>query len=369
MKIVHTEASGGWGGQEMRILSEAAGMIARGHEVTLVCPPDAAIFAAAPGYGVPVVPLPIGRKRLPNLLAFRRWLAERQRQIDIVNAHSSTDSWLAALACATMTDAPPLIRTRHLSTPVNTSPTTRWLYQGACRHVVVTGEAIRQQLVRDNGYDPASITSIPTGIDLARFVPRDRAAARRELGLDVGATYVGILATLRDWKGHTVLFDALDRLKDSHPSLRLLVVGDGPYRDRLDARLAAIGLAGRVDFVGHRKDAERWLNALDVFALPSWGDEGVSQALMQAMASELPIVTTPVGSLTEVIHDGETGLVVPPRDPDALAAAIIRLLRDRECAARLAAAARRLALERCGLDTMLDRMEALFRRFARPERA
>ncbi len=364
MRILHTEASCGWGGQEIRILTEARGLIRRGHRVELVCPAEATIFGAAADYGVPVRALPIGRKNLRGLFALRAFLgAER---FDVVNTHSSTDSWLAALACRTIADGPPIVRTRHLSTPVNRSRGTRWLYERGCAHVVVTGEALKRQLVADNGFPEAHMTSVPTGIDLQRFHPRDRNAARAALGLPAAAVYVGILATLRDWKGHTVLFDALGHLLSARPELRLLIIGDGPYRDRLDARAAALGITDRIDFVGHRSDAEQWLAALDVFALPSWGDEGVSQALMQAMACALPIVTTPVGSLTEVIHDGKTGLIVPPRDAVALAAAIGRLLDQPQLAARLGQAARQLAEERCGEALMLDRMEAIFRRFGRP---
>lgn len=363
MKILHTEASCGWGGQEIRILTEARGLIGRGHQVELVCPAEAQIYAAAPDYGVPVRALPIGRKNLRGLLELHGFL--RQRHFDVVNTHSSTDSWLAALACRTFADAPPVVRTRHLSTPVNRGWATRWLYEHGCAHVVVTGEALKKQLETDNGFPADHMTSVPTGIDTVRFSPCDRDAVRAALGLPVAAVYVGILATLRDWKGHTVLFDALSQLLPARPELRLLVIGDGPYRDRLDARASALGLSEYIDFVGHRTDAELWLAALDVFTLPSWGDEGVSQALMQAMACALPIVTTPVGSLTEVIHDGKTGLIVPPRDAQALAAAIVSLLDDPQLAARLGKAARRLAEERCGEALMLDRMEAIFRRFGR----
>lgn len=366
MHIVHTEASLGWGGQEIRVLSEARGLIRRGHRVTLLCPERAQIYTAAPDYGVPAVALPIYKKRLPDFFALRRWLAGHGRQVDVLNTHSSTDSWLAALACRTLADAPPIVRTRHLSTPVNGSRGTRWLYEQACAHVVVTGEKLKEQLVRDNGFAAGHLTSIPTGIDTERFQPRARLAARAALGLDPAATYVGILATLRDWKGHTVLFEALASLLPRRPGLRLLVVGDGPYRDRLDLKAEALGVVGAIDFVGHRLDAEAWLNAADLFALPSWGDEGVSQALMQAMATALPIVTTPVGSLTEVIHDGETGLIVPPRDAPALAGAIDRLLSDAALAQRLGTAARALAVARCGEERMLERMEAVFRRYGRP---
>lgn len=364
MRILHTEASCGWGGQEIRILTEARGLIRRGHQVELVCPAEARIFAEAQSYDVPVHALDIGKKRLGPLLAMRRFLAAHR--FDVINTHSSTDSWLAALACKALADPPPIVRTRHLSTPVNRSRSTRWLYEKGCAHVVVTGEALKAQLVRDNGFPPDHLTSVPTGIDLERFRPQPREQARAALGLAGDTLYVGILATLRDWKGHTVLFDALTQLLPARPNLRLLIIGDGPYRDRLDARAEALGIADRLDFVGHRHDAERWLPALDVFALPSWGDEGVSQALMQAMACALPIVTTPVGSLTEVIHDGATGLIVPPRDAVALAAAIDDLLGDPALAARLGKAARELAVARCGETLMLDRMEALFRRYGRP---
>lgn len=358
MKILHTEASCGWGGQEIRILTEARGMIRRGHDVHLVCPAEARIFKEAAAYDVPVTALPIGRKRLGPLLAMRRFLAGHR--FDVVNTHSSTDSWLAAVACRTLVGAPAIVRTRHLSTAVNNSWTTRWLYEKACAHVVVTGEALKAQLVRDNGFTAARLTSVPTGIDLDRFQPLPRNAARKALGLPEDSVYVGILATLRDWKGHTVLFEALSLLLPAIPALRLLIIGDGPYRDRLDLRAKALGITDRIDFVGHRDDAEKWLPALDVFALPSWGDEGVSQALMQAMACALPIVTTPVGSLTEVIHDGQTGLIVPPRNPQALADAIADLLGHPDKAASLGAAARALAESRCGESLMLDRMEEIF---------
>lgn len=364
MKILHTEASCGWGGQEIRILTEARGLIRRGHQVELVCPAEARIFTEAPAYGVPVHPLDIGKKRLGPLLAMRAFL--RDHRFDVINTHSSTDSWLAALACKSLADAPAIVRTRHLSTAVNGARSTRWLYEKGCAHVVVTGEALKAQLIRDNGYPPGQLTSVPTGIDLERFRPQARAEARAALGLREDIIYIGILATLRDWKGHTVLFDALTQLLPQRPNLRLLIIGDGPYRDRLDARAEALGITDQLDFVGHRTDAERWLPALDVFALPSWGDEGVSQALMQAMACALAIVTTPVGSLTEVIHDGTTGLIVPPRDANALAAAIDALLDDPALARRLGQAARELAVARCGETLMLDRMEAIFRRYGRP---
>ena len=125
LNVVHTEASTGWGGQELRILTEMEGMARRGHRLHLVAPANAQIVAAARARGLSVEALPIEWKRLPGLVAMRRWLARHAIEFDVINAHSSTDAWLAALARTTLPGAPALVRTRHLSTPVNRLPTTR----------------------------------------------------------------------------------------------------------------------------------------------------------------------------------------------------------------------------------------------------
>ena len=126
LHILHTEASLGWGGQEIRILTEAEGMIARGHHVTLIAPAEANIRREGEARGIPTLALPIGKKRLSGLFALRNWL--KNNRCDVINTHSSTDTWLAALACATMSDAPPLVRTRHISAPVPDNFSSRWLY-------------------------------------------------------------------------------------------------------------------------------------------------------------------------------------------------------------------------------------------------
>lgn len=356
MRIVHTEASCGWGGQEIRILTEAQGLIGRGHHISLLCPTEAPILHEAERYGVPAEALPIGRKNLHGLLAMRRWL--KSHPVDVINTHSSTDTWLAALACAFSANAPAIVRTRHISAAVPANASTRWLYTRATRHIVTTGEKLKAQLVADNGFPAARITSVPTGIDTERFRPADRAAARRELGLSEHNRIVGIVATLRSWKGHEYLLDAFADL--DAPGWQLLIIGDGPRRKALEEKVVAMSLGGRVCFAGHQRNTERWLQALDIFCLPSYANEGVPQALLQAMLVGLPIVTTPVGSITEAVDDGETALIVPPRDASALAAALSRLIADTGLAARLGEAAHAKALKQFGLATMLDRMESVF---------
>ena len=342
------------------MLEEASGMIQRGHRVTLLCPREARIYAEAPARGVPVVALPIARKGLPGLYAMRGWL-ERQR-CDVLNSHSSTDSWLAALALAGMRARPALVRTRHISAPIPDNFATRWLYQSATRHIVTTGERLRLQLIRDNRYRPESIDSVPTGIDLERYAPANRAQAKARLGLDPAQACIGIVATLRSWKGHRYLLEACAALKQ--PDARLLIVGDGPMREQLQQQVAQLGLTQRVLMPGNQAEVTPWLQAMDVFALPSYANEGVPQALMQAMAAGVPVVSTPVGSIDELVRDGATGLMVPPRDTAALRAAIERLLAEPQLRERLAQAALAWVRERYSRERMLDRMEAIFVRAA-----
>ena len=357
MNIVHTEASCGWGGQEIRILEESRGLIERGHAVCVLCPTESRIYAEGPKRGVPTIALPIGRKNLKGLFALRRWL--KQNPVDVINTHSSTDSWLAALACLTLKNAPPIVRTRHISSPIPNNWASRWLYTKAVRHVVTTGEALRQQVIEQTGANPSRVTSVPTGIDPDRFKPGDKREARIKLGLDPDTNYIGIVATLRSWKGHIYLLEAFAQL--NAPGWKLLIVGDGPYRSVLEQKSAELGLSKKVLFTGQQHNPEDWMRAMDIFCLPSYANEGVPQALMQAMFTGLPVISTPVGAITEAIQDGLTGLIVPPRDATALAAAVSRLMLDADLAARLGATARTMAVERFSREALLDSMEKIFR--------
>jgi glycosyltransferase involved in cell wall biosynthesis len=356
---LHTESSCGWGGQELRILEESRGMASRGHAVTIAAPAESRIVPEALARGLNAVALPIARKRPGGIASLYRWL--KSNPVDVINTHSSTDSWLAALACAMpmYREAPPIVRTRHISASVPDNRATRWLYVSATRHVVTTGETLRRELIEKNGFPADRITSVPTGIDTARFAPGDRAAARRALDLPPGATLVGIVATLRSWKGHRFLLEAFAGI--ARRDCLLVIVGDGPQRANLESQIAQLNLGERVRMAGNQADVLPWLHALDVFALPSYANEGVPQALVQAMLCGLACVTTGVGSIGEAAVDGQTALVIAPQDADALRRALLSLIEAPEVRNRLGAAARLHCESRFGFERMLDRMEDVFR--------
>ena len=231
---------------------------------------------------------------------------------------------------------------------------------------VTTGEALKQQLVRDNGFPAERIVSISTGIDLTHFAPpasaASKAATRLRLKLPQDKTIIGIVATLRSWKGHRFLIEAFATLKraDTH----LLIVGDGPQQEALQTLIREHGLTAQATLPGNQTDVVPWLQAMDIFALPSYANEGVPQSILQAFACALPVVTTHAGAIGEVAIDNDTALIVPMQDAAALATGLTRLLDDSTLRRRLSTNALAQARERHGIDIMLDRMEAVFRRAA-----
>lgn len=359
MHIVHTEAAPGFGGQQIRVLTEAAGMIRRGHRVTLLCPENGYLFNAARERGLPAVAMAVGSKSLASVRAVRGWL--KTNAVDVVNTHSSADTWVVALAFLALRHAPPLVRTRHISTAVGNNPASRWLYQRATAHIVTTGEPLRRQLIAHNRFDPERITSVPSGIDTGHFVPGDRDSARRRLGIAAAGLLVGTVASLIPWKGHRYLLQAFAQLADK--SARLVIVGDGSPELRADMarQIASLGIGERVLMAGYREDVLPWLQAMDVFVLASYGNEGLPQALLQAMACGLPVVTTPVGSIPEAVDPERTGILVPPAQVEPLRQAMGRLLDSPDLRRSLGARAAEVAAQRFGMQPMLDTMETVFR--------
>jgi len=360
LRIVHSESSCGWGGQEIRILTESQGFLRRGHQVRIVCPREAPIYEAAQQRGVPVEGLPIHRRNVRGLKAVRRWL--KCNHFDVINTHSSTDSWLFAVAAKLFGSRAPIVRTRHISVTVSRDPFTRWLYTRGTDMVVTTGERIRQAMMKHNHFRQDRLLSVPTGIDTDHFAPGDKLGARRKLHLPLEKITIGVVATLRPGKGHPYLLDAIRQL--ARDDVQVLIVGHGPMRGPIDKQVAKLDLGDRVVLPGNQEDVVPWLQAMDIFTLPSHASEGVPQSIMQAMSCGLPVVATTAGSIKEAVTHNVTGLIVPAKDSRALAEALQTLIDHETLRRRFGREGRRVATERFGMDQMLDRMEDVFRRVA-----
>lgn len=362
LSILHTESSLGWGGQERRILLEAKALRERGHRLLLGCDPRGELYHRARKENFPVFPLPFGGlgRNLRAWQTLRRLLA--RERVDILNTHSSLDSWVGMLAWRTLGRRPVLVRTRHLSTPVRQSWPTRWLYHAPAA-IITTGENISQVLHERLGVPKSRLFAIPTGVPLEEFLPRPPdPALRKSLRLPPDAFIFGTLSVLRSWKGHLFVLEALKRLLEAGEECFLIIVGEGPYRPVIEERLSALDLSEHVRLVGHQEQVADWLALMDVLVMASYAHEGVPQAVLQAMAMGKPVVASRVGGIPEVITPEANGLLIPAKDPDVLARAMHRLLQDKGLREDLGRRGKTLVLENFSLTRMAAKVEALYER-------
>lgn len=359
LRILHTEWSDGWGGQEIRVVAESVALRSRGHTVAIACPPDSQILRRAGAEGLETIPV-FFRKGLDFAGIAQCLRAIRMHGIELVHTHSSPDAWTAGIAARLA--GVPVVRSRHLSTPVKRGWTTRFVYGRLADRVIASGQAIKDHLIEAGGLDRDWIVSIPAGVDLRRFAPRaDGPAVRRELGLGDSDFVVGIVAVLRSWKGHAVLLDAVRELLNLGVPARLLIVGAGPQEASLRKKISDLGLTAHVQMLGHHDDVPRLIGAMDCVALPATKNEATSQALPQALAMKVAVVATAVGGLPEVVSDKDTGLLVAPANPAALCEALAWMHANPAEARRLAERGHARVRAEFTFEKTIERTEAVYR--------
>jgi glycosyltransferase involved in cell wall biosynthesis len=236
----------------------------------------------------------------------------------------------------------------------------RWLMRRTDA-VIASAESVRDFYIRQVAADASRVSVIYNAVDFAQLqATMAPASARAAFGVPDGAPVAGIIARLTEQKAHRVLFEAMA----NHPSLtplHLLVVGDGELRQDLHDRAARLGLAERVHFLGARRDLGNILSAIDFFVMPSFW-EGLPLSLVLAMGAGLPVIATRVAGIPEVVANGVTGMLVPPNDATALAAALAVVTEDAGLRARLGDAARAFVLPRFGVDGYVQSITALYER-------
>jgi glycosyltransferase involved in cell wall biosynthesis len=203
------------------------------------------------------------------------------------------------------------------------------------------------------------VVTVPNGIDIARFNHPSRADIRRSLGIPEDVPVVGICAALRPEKNHEMFLEAAGRLIADGSDAWFLVVGGGQRLDLLKEKAAALGIGGRCRFTGAVDDVPDYMSAFDVGVLSS-DREGLPLAILEYMASSLPVVATDIAAVSEAVRQDETGFLVPPGDVGALAGAVGRLVADPDLRARLGARGRALCEERFSLEAMMDGVTAQY---------
>jgi glycosyltransferase involved in cell wall biosynthesis len=357
MNILHLEASPGWGGQEIRILREAEGMRLRGHTVILVVMNGGGLVAEACKAGFTIYEIDYHKSAWP--IAFWRLMRiMRRHRVDLVNTHSSLDSWIGGLAARMLRI--PIVRTRHLSTPIKSGINSRLLYGALADFVVTTCSSILPMISVQSRKPLTSMRCIATGVDAQRmqFSQEDVQAFRSSLNLSGSDFLIGTACFMRSWKGINDLLEAANRLRgEAH--LKWVIIGGG-HQEAYRKRAAELKLEGIVHFTGHLANPIFALQALDVFTLLSTAHEGISQAILQAAYLGKPLIATPVGGSSEICLDGQTGILVPPFSPEKTAAAALRLMHDPEGRIRMGSQARERILRYYTLQHMLDQMEEVY---------
>lgn len=310
--------------------------------------------------GVPIRVIP---RRVPKLdptlihRIRRQLMADR---IEILHMHlfgSSLHGTLATLALPDLTRVISL----HTNREDNRMQYTAYpLLFGMAHSVVAVSRDASQQMTRRFRGLSGKLVTIPNGIDTDAYeIDPSRGRILTSLGLPADARIVGAVGRLSPEKGHTVLLEAFQRVKANYPDAYLLIVGGGDLHDSLVQRTRELGIDTSVRYLGVRRDVPQLMKIIDVFTLSSLY-EGLPLVILEAMASGATVVASNVGGVPEIIEDEREGLLVPPSDPPALAAAIMRILSDPNLAARLRLAAMTTVRARYSAKHMASRHEALY---------
>lgn len=349
-------------GSVVQMLEAAVGLATRGHQVTVVSRPGGDLEAPCRQAGVDFVALALrGPFDLASASSLRRLL--RRRQVDLIHVHKGGPHGVALLAAAGLGRRPRIVVNRGVAFRLDLL--NRWKYRhprvGA---VVCVAEAVRQAVIASGGLRPERVHTVHAGSDVERFHPErvDCQALRAELGLGPQELLVGQVS-VRDWKGWRELLAAFARIVESVPRSRLLLVGCEPAVERLkvESAVAESGLSGSVLTLPFRRDMPQVLAACDLVVDASWAGTGITGTLREAMAVARPVVASDCGGNRELVVDGEVGLLVPARDVEALAAAIMALLGNPEQRERMGRAGRRRVVERFSSGRRVERLEALYR--------
>lgn len=381
IKVLHIITRLDRGGSSENTLLTAMGLGERGYEVTVVAGPGAGqrtpTEKKARSRGVEIKGLPeLVRELSPlkDLLALiKLFFLIRRGRYRIVHTHSSKGGILGRWA-AWLAGAPIILHTPHGHVfygyfgPL-LSRVFRWLERASARitrKIISLTDLEREEHVRFGVGRREQFVTIASGVELGRFTSVGQEEAHRvreELALPPDAPLIGSVGRLEPVKGYRYFLKAAALLLRSCPEVSFLLVGDGRDRAELWARAQALGIGERFHFLGWRDDVPSLLKAMDIFVIPSL-NEGMGRAAVEAMAAGLPVVASRVGSLPEVVAHGDTGLLVPPADPEALSSALLSLLHDPQ--GRRAMGERgRASVAPYSVEKMIDRIGALYQELLR----
>jgi glycosyltransferase involved in cell wall biosynthesis len=348
-----------WRGGEQQALYLAKGLAERGVEQLCVGQPDHPYVERLGAAGIPVEGLrmrgeadlvAVGRLRK----LFRAW------KPDVIHMHTSHAHTLGVVAARTCGVGRTVVSRRVDFTIYRNVLRLSWFkYRFGVDRYVAISEGIQRQMVKD-GIPAERIRVVHSGIDLSRFDGVEPHDFHAEFGLPEGAPIIGDVAAFGWHKAQEYLVRATPRILESLPEARVFLIGDGECRAKVAAEAAELGVADRIIFTGFRTDVPSLIGGMDCFVMCSVL-EGLCTSLLDALALGTPAVGSGVGGIPEALGQGQAGLLVPPRDPAALADAVVRVVSDRELAAGLRERGRQHVESGFTNETMVEGNLAVYR--------
>ena len=325
MFVIHVDTQRTWRGGQRQVLLTVVGMRERGHRALLVAHPEGELAKRA-SEGHDIIRL-APRTEVDLHAAWKLSRIVKQMRPGVIHAHDPHAVAMSALALSLLTSGrcPGLVASRRVAFHLQGTAFSKWKnHQVDC--FIAASKAIRDTLIED-GIDPDRIEVIYEGIDLHRFDAEPPAKIHAELWLPTHAPVVGSVSALTPEKGHKHLIDAAALVVRDVPDARFVVLGEGELRSALERQIHELHLEKHVFLPGFRADVLGFIKSFDLFVMPSLA-EGLGTSLLDAMAAAKAAVASDTGGIPEAVSNGETGLLVPPRDHHALADAIVELLKD-----------------------------------------
>jgi glycosyltransferase involved in cell wall biosynthesis len=371
MYSLHIDTARTWRGGQNQVLLTVNGLRAIGHRAALVAHPDGELRRRA-AEGLELIPL-APRTEMDLSAAWRLSRLIKRTAPDVLHAHDPHGVAMAALALSIGSGAaqskakmPALVASRRVDFHLKGNSLSRWKHrQVDC--FIAASEAIRQMLLAD-GITPERAITVHEGIDVDHVAAAPAVNLHEALFLPHGAPIVGNVAALVPHKGQRYLIDAAHLVVQHAPDTRFVILGEGELREHLETQVREHHLEKHVLLPGFRTDILGCIKAFDLFVMSSV-TEGLGTSLLDAMAASRPIVATTAGGIPEIVEDGVNGLLVPPRDAQALADALLRTLADADLRRRLADAGFARVNQRFTVERMVAATAAAYQRIVGARRA
>jgi glycosyltransferase involved in cell wall biosynthesis len=355
MKILHVETGRHLYGGPQQVIYLIRALIERGHDCTLVCPPDSRIDAAARTEGIHVRNLfCAGDLDLPFAYRLVQYLQEAKP--DLVHCHSRRGADMLGGLAASFADIPAVVSRRVDNTEMRLMAALR--YRPFKKIIAIS--ATIATVLHDHDVDEHRIEVIRSAVDTERFSEKPNCRKiREEFGVPTDAFVLAAAGQLIPRKGHRYLLQAVAELTRDHSPLRLVIFGEGYLNSQLRAQATSLGLGDVVQFAGFRDDLDDFMGCIDIFVHPALA-EGLGVVTLKAAAAGVPVVGFAAGGLTEAVLHGETGLLVSPQSVEELRDAIATLMDDDDLRQQLGKAGRKRMKNEFSIDTMVDKHIELY---------